>query len=105
MRAYTKFYITPKGERATRSGHPWVYAEEITNIEGEYVNGDLVDVVTNKGKYLGTGFVNNNSKIRVLRFRPILMINLTPNFGNVACVMLSIIVARLCRVTILNAVV
>lgn len=65
MRAYTKFYITPKGERATRSGHPWVYAEEITNIEGEYANGDLVDVVTNKGKYLGTGFVNNNSKIRV----------------------------------------
>lgn len=65
MRAYTKFYITPKGERAARSGHPWVYAEEITNIEGEYRNGDLVDVVTNKGKYLGTGFVNDHSKIRV----------------------------------------
>ena len=65
MREYTKFYITPKGERAARSGHPWVYAEEITNIEGEYRNGDLVDVVTNKGKYLGTGFVNDHSKIRV----------------------------------------
>ena len=65
MRAYTKFYITPKGERAARSGHPWVYAEEITNIEGEYQNGDLVDVVTGKGKYLGTGFVNDHSKIRV----------------------------------------
>ena len=65
MRAYTKYYITPKGERAARSGHPWVYAEEITNIEGEYRNGDLVDVVTNKGKYLGTGFVNDHSKIRV----------------------------------------
>ena len=65
MRAYTKFYITPKGERAARSGHPWVYAEEITRIEGEYQNGDLVDVVTNKGKYLGTGFVNDHSKIRV----------------------------------------
>lgn len=65
MREYTKFYITPKGERAARSGHPWVYAEEITKIEGEYQNGDLVDVVTNKGKYLGTGFVNDHSKIRV----------------------------------------
>ena len=65
MREYTKFYITPKGERAARSGHPWVYAEEITRIEGEYQNGDLVDVVTNKGKYLGTGFVNDHSKIRV----------------------------------------
>ena len=56
MRNYTKIYITPKGERAARSGHPWVYADEITNIEGTYANGDLVDVVTNKGKYLGTGF-------------------------------------------------
>ena len=51
MREYTKFYITPKRERAALSGHPWVYAEEITRIEGEYQNGDLVDVVTNKGKY------------------------------------------------------
>ena len=65
MRNYTKIYITPKGERAARSGHPWVYADEITNIEGTYTNGDLVDVVTGKGKYLGTGFINDNSKIRV----------------------------------------
>lgn len=65
MRKYPKFYITPKGERAARGGHPWVYGDEVTNIEGEYQNGDLVDVVTSKGKYLGTGFVNENSKIRV----------------------------------------
>lgn len=65
MREYTKIYITPKGEHAARGGHPWVYADEITNIEGRYANGDLVDVVTNKGKYLGTGFINDNSKIKV----------------------------------------
>ena len=65
MREYTKIYITPKGERAARGGHPWVYADEITNIEGRYANGDLVDVLTNKGKYLGTGFINDNSKIKV----------------------------------------
>ena len=65
MRKYPKFYITPKGERAARGGHPWVYGDEVTNVEGEYQNGDLVDVVTSKGKYLGTGFVNDNSKIRV----------------------------------------
>lgn len=65
MRKYAKFYITQKGERAARNGHPWVFADEITKIEGSYTNGDLVDVVTQKGKYLGTGFVNDNSKIRV----------------------------------------
>ncbi|MBR1661792.1 MAG: class I SAM-dependent rRNA methyltransferase [Acidaminococcaceae bacterium] len=65
MRSYPKFYITKKGERAARTGHPWVYGEEVTKVEGAYENGDLVDVVTDKGKYLGTGFVNDNSKIRV----------------------------------------
>lgn len=65
MRNFAKFYITPKGERAARGGHPWVFGEEVTRVEGEYHNGDLVDVVTAKGKYLGTGFVNDISKIRV----------------------------------------
>ena len=65
MRNYPKFYITKKGERAVRGGHPWVYGEEVTRVDGSYANGNLVDVVTDKGKYLGTGFVNDNSKIRV----------------------------------------
>lgn len=65
MRKYAKFYLTPKGERAARGGHPWVFGEEVTLVEGSYANGDLVDVVTPKGKYLGTGFVNDASKIRV----------------------------------------
>ena len=65
MRKYAKFFVTPKGERAARGGHPWVFGEEVTKIEGDYANGDLVDVVTSKGKYLGIGFVNDHSKIRV----------------------------------------
>ena len=65
MRKFARFFITPKGERAARNGHPWVFGEEVTKVEGTYTNGDLVDVVTNKGKYLGTGFVNDKSKIRV----------------------------------------
>ena len=65
MRNYPKFYITKKGERAARGGHPWVYGEEVTRVDGSYANGGLADVVTDKGKYLGTGFVNDSSKIRV----------------------------------------
>ena len=65
MRSYPKFYITPKGEKMARKGHPWVFGEEVAKVEGEYQNGDLVDVLTAKGKYLGTGFVNDHSKIRV----------------------------------------
>lgn len=65
MREFTKLKITPKAERSVRRGHPWVFGEEVIAVDGTYTNGDLVDVLTNKGKYLGTGFINDNSKIRV----------------------------------------
>ena len=65
MRAYTKLYITKKAEYSARLGHPWVFADEIIRIEGEYKDGDLVDVLSDKAHYIGTGFVNNNSKIRI----------------------------------------
>ena len=65
MRPYAKLYLTRKGERAARSGHPWVYGEEVTHVDGQYKTGDLVDVLSEKGKYLGTGFANDISKIRV----------------------------------------
>ena len=64
-REYPVFTVTPKAERSLRAGHPWVYGEEVTAVEGAYQNGDMVDVVSNKGRYLGTGWVNDHSKIRV----------------------------------------
>lgn len=65
MRTYPKIYITPKGEKALRGGHPWVYSDEVTNIDGEPENGGLADVYSAKCRFLGTGFYNVNSKIRV----------------------------------------
>lgn len=65
MREFIQIKITPKGERSVKHGHPWVFSDEIINVDGTYTNGDLVDVLTTKGKYLGTGFINDNSKIRV----------------------------------------
>lgn len=65
MRTFPKIYITPKGEKALRSGHPWVYSDEVTDIDGAVENGELADVYSAKSRFLGTGFYNNNSKIRV----------------------------------------
>ncbi len=48
-----------------RGGHPWVYFDEITAVNGDYENGDIVDVYSQKDRYLGSGFINDNSKIRV----------------------------------------
>ncbi len=64
-RAYTKVIISEKSERSLRNGHPWVFDREIQEISGEYTNGELVDVYSKKERYLGTGFINDNSKIRV----------------------------------------
>ena len=64
-RDFPVFTVTPKAERSLRAGHPWVYGEEITAVEGGYRNGDMVDVVSSKGRYLGTGWVNDHSKIRL----------------------------------------
>lgn len=64
-RPYPKVYISPKGEHAAAAGHPWVYGEEAQRVEGEAVNGGLADVFGKKGNWLGTGFYNDNSKIRV----------------------------------------
>ncbi|MBQ6570316.1 MAG: class I SAM-dependent rRNA methyltransferase [Clostridia bacterium] len=64
-RNFVKITVTPKAEKSLRGGHPWVYFDEITNISGKYQNGDLVDVFSAKDRFLGTGFINDNSKIRI----------------------------------------
>ena len=65
QRAYPRFVVSAKGTRWVESGHPWVYAEEVLREEGECENGALADAVSEKGKYLGTGFVSRASKIRL----------------------------------------
>lgn len=57
--------ITKKAEYSIKNGHPWVYDAEITNSTETIKNGELVDVFSQKGSYLGTGFYSVHSKIRV----------------------------------------
>ena len=64
-RSYPKFIITAKGTRWVEQGHPWIYEGEIVQEEGDCENGALADAVSEKGKYLGTGFVSRQSKIRL----------------------------------------
>lgn len=64
-RMYPLFTVTKKAERSLLAGHPWVYDAEIIKTQGEFENGDIVDVVSEKGKYLGSGFISEKSKIRV----------------------------------------
>ena len=64
-RNFPRFIITAKGTKWTEQGHPWIYADEVIREEGNCENGALADAVSEKGKYLGTGFVSRQSKIRL----------------------------------------
>ena len=57
--------ITVKQEVSVRKGHPWIYADEITEQSESIDNGSFVDVFSLKGSYLGTGFYSAASKIRI----------------------------------------
>ena len=55
-----------KGEgRTIKAGGAWIYDNEIDNILGTFTNGDIVRVHDFDGYYMGAGFINQNSKIRV----------------------------------------
>lgn len=65
QREFPKCTITAKGTRWVEGGHPWIYEAEVLSVEGDPENGALVDAVSEKGKYLGTGFLSLRSKIRI----------------------------------------
>ena len=76
-RSFPKAVVTEKAEAAIKRGHPWVYDTEITSFCEKKVkdgifpddtgvqNGALTDVLSSKGRYLGTGFLSLSSKIRI----------------------------------------
>ena len=64
-RSFPSAFVTKKAETALKNGHPWVYGEEITMQSPDIKNGELVDVFSQKGSYLGTGFYSEMSKIKI----------------------------------------
>ena len=90
-RNYPKIQITDKAARSLRSGHPWVYADEVLQADAACVDGQIVDVTTRSGHWLGVGFYNSASKIRVRATR---MIALTRHSGRGAFGTRSITAAR-----------
>ena len=61
-----KLRLTPAGERAVRSGHPWIFAESIREQNRDGQSGELAVIYTRESnRYLGTGFYDANSPMRV----------------------------------------
>lgn len=61
-------YLKKNEEKRIFAGHPWVYANEVSRIDGKDKNGSLATVFDYSGRYLGKGFINHLSKILVRIF-------------------------------------
>lgn len=58
--------ILKKGEgRTIKAGGMWIFDNEVERISGDFENGDIVEVHDFDDYFMGYGFINVNSKIRV----------------------------------------
>ena len=63
---YQTVVTLKKGEgRTIKAGGMWIYDNEIASVSGDFENGDLVTIEDFDGYFLGYGFLNMHSKIRV----------------------------------------
>lgn len=60
-----KIYLKRNEGRTISAGGLWIFDNEIEKIEGTYNNGDIVEVYSYKSDFIGKGYVNDNSKIRI----------------------------------------
>ena len=58
--------VLKKGEgRSLKAGGLWIYDNEIAEVRGGFEDGDIISVEDFDGYFLGYGFINSASKIRI----------------------------------------
>ncbi len=68
MSSYPKVILSPKKDESLRRFHPWVFSGAIQKIVGTPVDGDIVEVYTDKDEYLATGHCQAEGSIAVRVF-------------------------------------
>ncbi|MFB6455085.1 class I SAM-dependent rRNA methyltransferase [Chitinophaga sp. Hz27] len=61
----TKVFLKKKIQNRVLLGHPWVFGNEVNEIDGPVDAGDIVDVFTHQGTFVGRGYINPQSQILV----------------------------------------
>lgn len=58
--------VLKRGEgRSLKAGGLWIYENEISEVKGDFADGDIISVEDFDGYFLGYGFINRASKIRI----------------------------------------
>lgn len=60
-----KFFLRKKAGSRIVNGHPWVFANELGDVEGQYEPGDIVELYSYNGSFIGKGYVNPASQIQI----------------------------------------
>ncbi len=58
-------WLKPQKARPFFGRHPWVLDSAVGRVEGNPAPGDVVDLVTDKGKFVARGLFNPHSRLRV----------------------------------------
>lgn len=69
MQTYPAVTLKPGKERSIHLKHPWIFSGAIQSVEENIREGDLSEVYSSTGKYLGTGHYHEGSiKVRLITF-------------------------------------
>jgi 23S rRNA (cytosine1962-C5)-methyltransferase len=61
----TKVYLNRKISPRIANGHPWIFGNEVNRIDGAVNAGDIVEVYSHDDKFVGKGYINQQSQIVV----------------------------------------
>ena len=82
---HKKVTLKPTKEKSILRRHPWVFSGAIKNIEQGIINGDIVEIINNKGRFLGYGHYNEGSiAVRLFEFSAVVIADDTPASSKVA---------------------
>jgi 23S rRNA (cytosine1962-C5)-methyltransferase len=56
--------VKPRKAAPFHGRHPWVLDTAIARVEGEPADGDVVELISDKGKWIARGIFNSQSRIR-----------------------------------------
>jgi 23S rRNA (cytosine1962-C5)-methyltransferase len=63
--AAAQVLLRPRKAQPFFGRHPWVLESAIARVEGTAADGDIVDLVSDKGRFIARGLFNSRSKLRV----------------------------------------
>jgi 23S rRNA (cytosine1962-C5)-methyltransferase len=62
--ATAQLIVKPRKAAPFHGRHPWVLDTALARIEGEPADGDIVELISDKGKWIARGIFNSQSRIR-----------------------------------------